>query len=269
MDPHILSHPFSAFDDEHPSDSRPSQNKLPTDISEIPEALAVDQDDIPTPQSDLLKEIIGSTFFLPSAQEFYNMNTKQLNLSKLRDLYERKDESAVSLLSSRHEIHIDDSLLLKMGTGQICMNTRSSMIDYHLTVGNCLGFSPLLPNVLSDHQFCFDMNLKMPIKDFKCKNAMLGFDPAGRMLFLGRCRNEDVFLAMAPNEFLQGHYTPTRAGYSTGPTVMSRRHYRQIVMMIAHFLAKVEDLPYLNDQPVYNLILDSEHPDFKSITDVL
>jgi hypothetical protein len=115
------------------------------------------------------------------------------------------------------------------------------------------------------------MNLKMPIKDFKCKNAMLGFDPAGHVLFLGRCRNEDVFLAMAPNEFkfLHEHYTPTRAGYSTGPTLMSRGHYRQTIMMIAHFLAKVEDLPYLNNGPVYNLNLDSEKPDFKSITDVL
>ena len=74
------------------------------------------------------------------------MPTKHLNLSRLKEIYNRKNENIIALLSSRHDIYIDDDLCFKMGTGQICMDTRSSMIDYHLTVGNCLGFSPLLPN---------------------------------------------------------------------------------------------------------------------------
>jgi hypothetical protein len=197
------------------------------------------------------------------------MRPRPIKLSKLKAFYDNKDTNVLSLLATRHEVVIDDGFRLKMGAGQIRMNTRSSMIDYHLTVANCVGFSPLLPNLLADHHFCFDLNLKLPIKDFKVKNAMLGFDPAGCMLYLGHCRNEDVFLAMVPNEFLQGHFTPTRPGYSTGSSVMSRRHYRQTVMMLAHFLAMIEELPYLNTSPVYELSLDSEHPNFGRITDVL
>ena len=109
----------------------------------------------------------------------------------------------------------------------------------------------------------------MPIKDLKCKNAMLGFDPTGRMLFLGHCRNKDIFLAMAPNDFLRGHYTPTCAGYSTDPTNMSRRHYCQTVMLLAHFLAKVKELSFLNTDPIYEINLDSEYPDFEFVTDIL
>jgi hypothetical protein len=252
-----------------PDKTNRSSEKVPTDIARIPDALAVDQDDTPTPQSEVLQEIVGQTLYLPTAEEFFNMPVKHLNLSRLKEIYDRKDQNVIALLSSRHDIHIDDDLRLRMGTGQIRMDTRSSMIDYHLTVGNCLGFSPLLPNLRADHHFCFEMNLKMPIKDFKCKNAMLGFNPAGCMLFLGRCRNEDVYLAMAPNDFLRGHYTPTCAGYSTGPTNMSRRHYRQTVMMLAHFLAEVKELSFLNTDPVYEIDLDSEYPDFEFITDVL
>jgi hypothetical protein len=184
-------------------------------------------------------------------------------------LYENRDSNVLSLLATRHRVRIDEDYTLKMGIGKIIMDTSSSMIDYQLTVGNCLGLSPLLPNARSDHQFCLTMDLHMQYRDFKGKNAMLGFDATGRMLFIGRCRNEDVFLAMAPNEFLEGHFTPTRAGYSKGSTVMSTRHYRQTVMMLAKFLAKVPELSFFNVGEVYEQSLDSASPNFSRITDVM
>jgi hypothetical protein len=68
---------------------------------------------------------------------------------------------------------------------------------------------------------------------------MLGFDPAGRMLYIGQCNNEDIFLAMAPNAFLNGYITPSPAGRSSGTSTMSARHYRQAIMMLVYFLAKI------------------------------
>ena len=216
-----------------------------------------------------MKEIIGATLTLPSTVEFHNMRPRDLNLSRLKEFYTKKDKNVVSLLANRHNVIIDDDFKLKSGVGQIRMDTMSSMIDYHLTVGNCLGLSPLLPNVQSDPQFSFELDLKGQIREFKAKNAMLGFDPAGCMLYIGRCRNENVYLAMVPNEFLEGHFMPTRAGYASGPSLMSQRHYRQTVMMLAHFLAQVTELPFMNNEPVYKLDLDSTVPDFHAITDVL
>ena len=216
-----------------------------------------------------MKEIIGATLTLPSTVEFHNMRPRDLNLSRLKEFYTKKDKNVVSLLANRHNFIIDDDFKLKSGVGQIRMDTMSSMIDYHLTVGNCLGLSPLLPNVQSDPQFSFELDLKGQIREFKAKNAMLGFDPAGRMLYIGRCRNENVYLAMVPNEFLEGHFIPVRAGYTSGPSLMSQRHYRQTVMMLAHFLAQVTELSFMNNEEVYDLDLDSKDPNFHGITDVL
>jgi hypothetical protein len=56
------------------------------------------------------------------------------------------------------------------------------MIDYHLTVANCIGLSTLLPNAQSTHRFAFDLNLKRPHISFEGKHTALGFDPAGSML---------------------------------------------------------------------------------------
>lgn len=239
--------------------------KTPTDIAVIPDELAIDPDDKLTPQSHILNEIIGSSSDSNMADNFIHMVDRRLKLSKLKALYESEDENVLSLLNHRHKIHIDDEFTLEMGLGKIRMDARSSMIDYHLTVGNCMGFSPILPNARSDPHFCFEMDLRMPCRDFKGKNGMLGFDPAGRMLYVGRCRNEDVYLAMAPNEFLRGHFTPVRAGYSTGESVMSTRHYRQTVIMISHFLECVPELAFHNPADKYDQSLDSASPDFGQI----
>jgi hypothetical protein len=113
------------------------------------------------------------------------------------------------------------------------------------------------------------MDVHKRYREFKGKNAMLGFDPAGKMLYLSCCRNEDIFLAMAPNCFLQGHFTPTRAGYSTGKSNMSLRHYRQTVMMLVHFLVQIPELAFYTPLDVYGQSLDAESKDFTGITDTL
>ena len=244
-------------------------DKSPTDISIVPQALQVDKDDTPTLQSEVMREIVGAKMDLPSTEAFYKMSPMELKLSRLEEYYNKKDKNALALLATRHNVVIDPDFTLKMGVGQIRMDTTSSMIDYHLTVGNCLGLSPLLPNTQSDLLFCFDLDLRGQIREFKGKNAMLGFDPAGMMLYIGKCRSEDVFLAMAPNEFFEGHYQPKRAGFSSGSPQMAKRHYRQTVMMLAHFIAQVRELPYWNNESVYTLDLHSEDPNFHAITDVL
>jgi hypothetical protein len=196
------------------------------------------------PQSNILDEIIdeGTAPWFPL---FRSMNVHPIKLSTLKTFYKKNDKNVLSLLSKRRTVIIDNEFRLKMGSGQILMDTTTSMIDYHLTVANCIGFSPLLPNSPSHHLFQFRMDLKKQIREFKGKHAMLGFDPTGCMLFIGKRDNEDVFLAMAPNSFLQGETTSTRRRRSSASSVMSRHHYRQTVMMIAHFLGQLPDLSYL------------------------
>jgi hypothetical protein len=258
------AHPELELEDENLTDI-----SNPTDISTILAALAPYPDDT-MDQSTILTEIIATTWYQQLSDErFDNAPLQKLKLSKLRHFYEKRDENVVNLLSTRHYVHVDEEFRVPLGTGQVIMDTDESMIDYHLTVANQIGFSALLPNALSDHRFSFEMDLKNPCFSFKGKHAMLGFDPAGSMLYIGRCQNEDVFLAMAPNEFLRGHTRPSPPGHSSASPLMSKRHYRQVVMMIVHFLARVPERAFHNVNSVYELELDSLTPDFESIMGTL
>ena len=127
-------------------------------------------------------------------------------------------------------------------------------------VANCIGLSPLLPNAALGHRFCFEMDLKMNILDFKGKHTMLGFDPAGSMLFIGHCNHENVFLAMAPKQFFRGCFIPSKLGCSSGSSVLSTCHYRQIIIMFAHFLSKIPLCSYLNNQSIYEQDLKCKNP---------
>ena len=50
---------------------------------------------------------------------------------------------------------------------------------------------------------------------------------------------------------------------------MSKRHYRQMVMMIVHFLALIPEKAYTTVRSVYKQDLDSSKPQFENITETL
>ena len=89
------------------------------------------------------------------------------------------------------------------------------------------------------------------------------------MLYIGQHRSEDIFLAMATNDFLSGHYQHCAAGYSSGPSVMSQRHYQQMVMMMAHFLAKISGCRYSNEGEGYEMDLKAAQPNCSLATNVM
>jgi hypothetical protein len=243
--------------------------KNPFRLSDVPlEWVAYPEDSLA--QSTILTNIVGTAAYDDSSKEvFDNTPKRKIRLSKLKAMYDAQDPAAVNLLHNRHFIRIDDEFSVPLSTGRIIFKSEESMIDYHLTVANCVGLSTLLPNAESAHRFAFYLDLHKPFVSFKGKHAMLGFDPAGSMLNLGTCNNEDVFLAMAPNEFLRGRTRPSPPGHSSASPLMSRRHYRQIVMLFAHFLAKLPNKPYYNLRDVYRQDVDSQKPDFAKITNVM
>lgn len=70
----------------------------------------------------------------------------------------------------------------------------------------------MLPNmsiaaVRSDPEWTFSMRPKQSYWQFRSDRGVLGFDPAERMLYLGRTQaQEDVWLVLTPEEALQEHY---------------------------------------------------------------
>jgi hypothetical protein len=239
------------------------------DIAPVTEAHVSELDEC-IGQHEVLNHINTTTINDPAEIDAFNQKrVYNLRLSHLRRFYNTKDPNVLTLLQRRNRLVIDNDLLLTFGQGDILMNTKKTMLDYQLTVANSMGFATLLPNAANAHWFFFDMNLKKPYKEFRGKHAMVGFDTKGRMLYLGRSKNEDVYLAMAPNDFLLGRFTPCRAGYSTGPSAMSQVHYRQIVMMLAHFLADIPELPYLNISDVYDQDLEDPKAAWSMVTNIM
>ena len=79
----------------------------------------------------------------------------------------------------------------------------------------------------------------------------------------------DVYLAMAPNSFLNGTTPACPSGFSTGTSTMTTRHYRQIVMMISHFLEKVANRAYYTLGDPYDIDLDSALPNWGQFTSIM
>jgi hypothetical protein len=249
------------FDDSEPSDL--------VDIAPVPEVYLAEIGDR-VAQSAVLRNINENMLYDPADIDRFNEKAVyKLSLSRLQKSYDNKDRHVINLLSKRNKIYIDPKFMLEFGNREIYMDTTQTMIDYQLVVSNSIGFSILLPNAENDHRFKFDMDLKSPQKQFKGKHGMVGFDTKGRMLYLGRANNEDVYLAMAPNDFLGGTSELCAAGHSTGSSVMSRRHYRQMVMMFAHFVADIPSLAYDTLGNIYRLDLEEKSPAWWTITNIM
>jgi hypothetical protein len=158
---------------------------------------------------------------------------------------------------------------LKVGTGKVMLEMENTMLDYMLVVGNRIGLSAMLPNTANALQFTFDMDLKKPRKAFKGKHGMVGFDTRGRMLYIGQSRGEDIFLAMAPKTFLKRTEQRCASGYSSGPSQMSRRHARQVILMVIHFLGKIEALSYVSYLDPYEQDLDCDNKEWEQLNSAL
>ena len=156
-----------------------------SDVSRIPDILIPEPGDHVV-QSELLKHIVGTTLSDPAIiDDFNNRRVYRMKLSTLKTCYNKKDDYILSYLPARHAIHMDSKFHLELGTGQISMDTSTTMLDFQLTVANQMGFRPLLPNAANAHMFSFNMDLKRPTKEFHGKHSMIGFDIKGSILYIG------------------------------------------------------------------------------------
>ena len=123
-----------------------------------------------------MKHLVGTTLSDPSRiDEFNNRRVYGVKLSTLKKYYDRKDDRVINSLSQQQEIHIDRKFCLELGTGQITMDTSSTMLDFQLTVANEMGFSVILPNRANAHTFSFTMDLKKLNREFHEKHSTIGF----------------------------------------------------------------------------------------------
>jgi hypothetical protein len=175
---------------------------------------------------------------------------------------------AMQYLNSRSKIRIDSSLQYNNHDDLLLWGMREHRLDYILTVSGSIGLWATTPNVDIDHTFNLALDLKKPFRDYKGKYGKLGFDPKGRMLYIGKCRNDDVWLAMAPWSFIDGTDEDVPAGHVTGDTRLSTRHYRMIVFFFAYILQSIRDKGFTCDDP-YGVSLTDPEPCFTIYTNIM
>jgi hypothetical protein len=176
-----------------------------------------------------------------------------VNLSNLRNVYERKDTNrAIRLLHRRSNLVIDESYLVDSDDPTYCFSCSKSFLDFILIVGSGVGIDMFIPNMATNHQYAISLNLQLQIKPFKAKYGTLGFNPSGAMWCLGQTPSEDLWLAMAPNEYFENNGTDFRMSEKHGDTHLSRVHFRIMQIFMISMLAKIEGKHYYIMAP-YNI----------------
>lgn len=230
----------------HPPDD--DSRDQPVDVDHIASALEADD---PVTQEELLRAIFQANV-IPEAERdsFERLKPVSLRLSRLRDAFKKKQYmQAIQFLDSRTKIKVDSDLQVDPEDDLLLWSLRDHRLDYLLTVSSSIGLWAATPRTGSDHNFTFNMDFHQPYRNFKGKYGKLGFDPKGRMLYIGTSKNDEVWLAMAPWTFLDGMADDIAPGHVTGDTRMSGPHYRMIVMFFAYVLASLEDRPFTCDDP--------------------
>ena len=239
----------------------------PVDIDTIASALEVDDH---VSQEDLLRAIFQSNI-VPEAERdiFERLPSNSLRLSRLREAYRKKQSSqAIQYLNTRSKIKINTNLQIPSDGDFLLWRLKEHCLDYILAVSGFIGFWAATPNVAVDHNYVLTLDFAKPYRDYKGKYGKLGFDPKSRMLYIGKCKNDDVWLAMAPWAFIDGADEGVPPGHVTGDTRLSQSHYRMVIMFFAYLLKSIPDRGFTCHDP-YGVSLDESEPGFGIHTNIM
>jgi len=205
----------------------------------VPDALAVDDHLDQHALTDLLRE---SAFTNQASKAAYKaLPYQEVSLNTMKRIYEEQNSRwGYSLLRKRTKINVGD-LRYPQNDPMLAFDLRTHFLDFMLCVSNDVGFDALLPNLINDLNFHFDLDLHQPHRQFSFKHAEIGLDGSNRMLYIGRVRGKDLaWLIMAPNSYF--HETPAAMLASHANPLKSSalpvNHYWMMVMCFAHFYAK-------------------------------
>ena len=237
------------------------------DINSIASALEVDDH---VSQEELLQAIFQSNVVPEAERDTYErLQPHCLRLSRLREAYCKKQSSqAIHYLTTRNKIKIDADLHVPSDDDHLLWRLNDHCLDYILVVSGFIGFWAATPNVPVDHNYVLTLDLSKPYRDYKGKYGKLGFDPKGRMLYIGKCKNDDVWLALAPWEFIDSIDEGPPAGHVTGDTRLSKKHYHMMIMFLAFMLESISDRGFTCNDP-YGVSLDDPDADVGIYTNIM
>ncbi|TDL13498.1 hypothetical protein BD410DRAFT_810485, partial [Rickenella mellea] len=194
----------SLGDDAYASDAAPntpsesedsgSAYEPPSDDDDFGRLEDLEHEDVPT-TSDSGVDTIQERFQMP--------------ISWLRRAYERKEPNTILQdHMHRRQLFVDEELI-EHGTddnGNCDHSIRTEcgkfFIDFTMFVSRFVGLGAVLPSSTSDHMWTLNINIKaQPHNMFSPKHGLLGFNPEGSMIYLGKCGIETVWIAMVSHTF--------------------------------------------------------------------
>jgi hypothetical protein len=207
------------------------------------------------------------------SQEYDNLPKVNVRLSQLRDICMNDNvQAAFAVLKKRARVTIDDDMKIPPTSADLLAWTANQhMLDYMLVVSADIGVWAAMPSIASSPTHTLYIDLSKPYQEFRgFKYGRLGFDPKGRMLYIGRSANEEHWLALAPRTFVGR--TPEEdspPGECSGRTTLSETHYRILVMFLAEVLSKLPHRCHDLHNPYDQDIRGGTRRDFELRTNVV
>ncbi|KAI5996801.1 hypothetical protein EDC04DRAFT_2909763 [Pisolithus marmoratus] len=145
-------------------------------------------------------------------------------------------------------------------------------LDYVLYVGSRRGMDAVIPRLEVDHHWNVKLQLNLSTQLWPdMQMRVLPFNPEGRMMALGTCMDEQLWLAMALNMYFKEGYGENREEVvvpvlESKTTALSMEHRYMMIMFITHVLDSMqhEDIHCTVEYPEL-LTLES----IKALTEVL
>lgn len=191
---------------------------------------------------------------------FAQLPEVQVRLSTLRQVFEEKKASrAIARLHQRSTLQFDDEYIIHTDDPDYCFSCEKNFLDFILVVGSSRGLAMFIPDVLVDHTFSIELNLRLQIKQFRAKHGTVGFNPTGAMWCVGQTRSEELWIGMAPNEFFEegnSEFVPTN---ESGDTRLTTRHARIMQSFFISLLTKLRGRQFEFERP-YSTDLSGARP---------
>ncbi|KAF8054494.1 hypothetical protein FPV67DRAFT_1682577 [Lyophyllum atratum] len=194
-----------SFDELFDSDGE--SNDILYEVGEVPEALHTDD---PLNQDEFLTHVhlqqansIRNSF----KEKFKEMPVRPIKLSELRRRYEHQEHpKSIRSLGQRHKIVLDDESIFPSNADNLFWKSTNHFLDFRMIVSTSMGLDALIPGG-PNHNWSFTFTVSSAYRVWRTNYGKLGFDPNGRMLHIGRCQQEDVWIAFAPLAFVLGTLT--------------------------------------------------------------
>lgn len=130
-------------------------------------------------------------------------------------------------------------------------------MDYKFGLSAALGLDAGLPNlnideVRNDPSWTFTFKPSCRHWEYRGNREVIGFDPTGRMLYLGKTRTgEDLWLIVAPNECVgpEGEMQPV--GKAEAPARMDRPAMNVMWAFFLHLFAQMRYSDFVNIRGAY------------------